>query len=253
MTASRNWSAEPTALIIAHPGHELLLHHWVERARPLVFILTDGSGGAESDRLEYSRRLINRCEAKTGGVFGLAPDKAWYRSILTQDHALLDEAIGDIGDECRRAGVTAIVCDAVELFNPVHDLANVAGHAVAEALQLNAPSSVWTYPIEKFENVNEARRFQVDEMASDRKLAAVEAYQPLANERARYDDQVRQRYELIFPDSPAFGWPETLTEEPYYESFGRRRLGENRYHELITYAEHVRPLALSVLSLKAAA
>src|SRR5207253_5484219 len=30
------------ALVIAHPGHELRVYHWLRLARPSVFILTDG-------------------------------------------------------------------------------------------------------------------------------------------------------------------------------------------------------------------
>jgi hypothetical protein len=30
-------------LLIAHPGHELLLHGWICRTKPAVQILTDGS------------------------------------------------------------------------------------------------------------------------------------------------------------------------------------------------------------------
>ena len=33
-----------TALVIGHPGHELLVHGWLEVARPIVFVFTDGSG-----------------------------------------------------------------------------------------------------------------------------------------------------------------------------------------------------------------
>ena len=46
------------ALIIGHPGHETLLHHWIERERPVVFVLTDGSGGGAVARTTHSRRLI---------------------------------------------------------------------------------------------------------------------------------------------------------------------------------------------------
>src|SRR3990167_3159583 len=32
------------ALSIAHPGHELLLHGFIEQAKPFSFLLADGSG-----------------------------------------------------------------------------------------------------------------------------------------------------------------------------------------------------------------
>jgi hypothetical protein len=30
------------ALVVAHPGHELRVFHWLRLARPCVFVLTDG-------------------------------------------------------------------------------------------------------------------------------------------------------------------------------------------------------------------
>lgn len=38
-------------LMIAHPGHELLVHGWLEVAHPRVFVLTDGSGRCAQSRL----------------------------------------------------------------------------------------------------------------------------------------------------------------------------------------------------------
>jgi hypothetical protein len=33
-----------TAVIVAHPGHEMVVYHWMERHRPLYFCLTNGAG-----------------------------------------------------------------------------------------------------------------------------------------------------------------------------------------------------------------
>ena len=41
-------------LFVAHPGHELCVHGWLEIARPKVFVLTDGSG--RSGRRAFDRR-----------------------------------------------------------------------------------------------------------------------------------------------------------------------------------------------------
>ena len=37
-------SEQRAVLVVAHPGHELRVHGWLELARPTVCILTDGSG-----------------------------------------------------------------------------------------------------------------------------------------------------------------------------------------------------------------
>ena len=38
-------------------------------------------------------------------------------------------------------------------------------------------------------------------------------------------------------------WPPLSPEEPFYEKFGREMVARGMYTELITYANHVRPLA----------
>ena len=39
-------------------------------------------------------------------------------------------------------------------------------------------------------------------------------------------------------------WPWLCPEEPFYEKVGRDRIERGAYAELITYANHVRPLAV---------
>src|SRR5262245_29806528 len=70
------------ALIVAHPGHELLVHHWSERHRPLYFCLTDGSGGSATSRLSSTSRLLARIGARHGALYGRYPDKEVYRLLL---------------------------------------------------------------------------------------------------------------------------------------------------------------------------
>src|SRR5260221_8686768 len=48
------------ALIIAHPGHELRVHRWLEKTRPLVLVLTDGSGRTAQSRLASTTRILKQ-------------------------------------------------------------------------------------------------------------------------------------------------------------------------------------------------
>ncbi|HUE39393.1 MAG TPA: hypothetical protein VMR29_07805 [Candidatus Binatia bacterium] len=44
------------ARVVAHPGHELRVHHWMERVRPVVCVLTNGSGASGCSRIRYVTR-----------------------------------------------------------------------------------------------------------------------------------------------------------------------------------------------------
>lgn len=241
----------PSALIVAHPGHETLLHHWIERTRPCVFVLTDGSGGDAAPRLDHSRRLIASAGGSCGEVFGEAPDQTWYRAVLNGQAGLFQDVIARIAAECLDCGVTTLVSDPVEHFNPIHDLTNVVAHAVAHSTKTRwgEAVSMLTYPIERPEafDSNPGAALRLGKSAAARKEAAILAYSPLAGEYPRYRELVTRDHEMLAPDDPGFGWPQTLPEEPYYERFGRQRLREGRYSTLITYAAHVRPLALQML------
>ena len=106
-----------------------------------------------------------------------------------------------------------------------------------------------TYPIERPDAPTQRSSvtLAIDKSAAARKAAAILAYEPLASEYPRYRELACRDHEVLTGDTPRFSWPPLLDEEPYYERFGRLRLRERRYQKLITYAEHVRPMARRVL------
>src|SRR5882724_4575425 len=72
--------AQRSALLIAHPGHELRLHGWLERARPLTFALTDGSGMDGRPRLDSTTAVLSRVGARPAGIYGRFPGAAFYQA-----------------------------------------------------------------------------------------------------------------------------------------------------------------------------
>ena len=235
-------------LIVAHPGHELLLHHWLERAHPIVCVLTDGSGGHAQDRAGRSRRIIQSAGAQVGPMFGATSDRAWYRAILAGDRRPFDCATAQIAEMCRAQGVTQVVADAFEFFNPMHDLCSCLAQNVSEQLPGSDTVELLTYPIERPEMLRAAPAYTyaLDDEALRRKLAAVADYDELTSEveRRRLGGIENLAVERLFPVDVRRVWPPLSPEEPFYEKFGRDRIGRGTYAELITYADHVRPLAV---------
>jgi hypothetical protein len=239
-----------TALIIAHPGHELLLHHFLERFRPVVFVLTDGSGSRGSDRLAFSRQVIAETHAEIGSVFGLESDRAWYEAILAGDLKLFHQAREQIVEDCAARGVVRVVADAIELFNPMHDLCAALAAAVAQDLAeiTGAPVQLFDYAIETGSPPEAAGiEIALDASALRRKTAAALAYAPLAaevDERLLVPASIQT--ERVRPVEGLELWPERLQRLPHYEDFGRRRVAEGAYRDLITYSGHVRPIAAAL-------
>src|SRR6184192_1679995 len=95
----------PAALIVAHPGHELRVHGWMEHARPLVFVLTDGSGSRNEARLASTTRLLEQTGSRPGCVYGRFTDRQLYDVLLRSDHGLFLNLAAEISRELRAAGI----------------------------------------------------------------------------------------------------------------------------------------------------
>jgi hypothetical protein len=224
-------------LIIAHPGHELLVHDWMERMGPRVCVLTDGSGGQGASRLDATRDVIAAAGADIGPLFGVAPDRAFYQAILTGDVAFLANLVRVLADDIAGQRPSVVLSDAVEHFNPVHDLASViatlavrrAGHPAIRRLE---------FPIERPPPPNatadgwQVRRLTPEALQRKRRAAA---------EQPRLGAE-----EVLMPvaaDRPLLPAP---IGEPYYETFGRARIAQGVYGDLVTFAGHLAPLVAAV-------
>src|ERR1043166_3803466 len=111
-------------LLVAHPGHELLLHGWISRIKPTVHVLTDGSA-----RLGRTADLLRDAGARPGAIFGRLTDREAYTMILECNAALLLSLAEELAAVLERERPAMIVVDAVEGYNPVHDLCRVIGGA----------------------------------------------------------------------------------------------------------------------------
>jgi len=229
-------------LICAHPGHELLLFHWMEMFRPAVFLLTDGSGGNGQPRTVYSETCLRGLGAALRTECPALPDRVWYEPILRCDARPFLAVIEAAQAAARQLGSTLIVSDAVDGYNPMHDLCEAVGAAVAARLGrdgvvadhlVNAVTPGAASPIEA--------EFSLDPAALERKRAAVGAYIPLAEEARRLAQAAPGYLTRECLRRPVFGWPENFS--PGWEVTGRGRVTAQRYHDVIEYRRHVRPIA----------
>ena len=237
-------------LIIAHPGHELLLHHWVGKTRPLVAVLTDGSGSRGQPRLEATRRTLTQAGARTSNVFGVGPDQRFYDAILEGDLEFFRAIIAGLEEEIVASGATAVVSDPIEYFSPVHDLCSVlASLATVRATpQLSAPPHRFTFPIERPADLARAapdwRVTRLTPMEYEAKRRAAELSEGLEQEVARVSREQPGvgSVEVLMPVRPEAALMPAPMATPFYETFGRARVGDGAFTQLITYADHVAPL-----------
>jgi len=246
METSRPW------LIMAHPGHELRVFHWLELNCPHVVILTDGSGGTGKSRLDSSRRLLEAAGATLEEKFGNFEDDDIYRWILEkQTDGLLDFANFLLNAWSLRPPLL-VAGDAIEGCETTHDLCRYVINAACE-VHFNRTGSRFpnlAFPLLGKPNASGPPaahdvRLSLDEAAFERKLAAARGYHEL---KAEVEGALSQFGPAAFMSETLCsadlheGLESLNSEPPEYEISGEKRVREGRYQHVIRYRQHMLPV-----------
>ncbi|HEY6327721.1 MAG TPA: hypothetical protein VI756_00170 [Blastocatellia bacterium] len=256
-TENTPFPSVPSALVIAHPGHELRVHGWMCRTRPFTFILTDGSGRSGKPRLDPTSKILCDAGATPGGLYGRLTDREAYALVLNRQFDVFVGLAEELAGSLVEMKVESVAGDAIEGYNPIHDICRfIANSAVALAeKEMGKRIANFDFPLAGDPSTHgdadpDSIRLNLDHHEFERKLAAAQGYAELADEVGATFDKFgadRFRYESLRPVREA--WPEAWTElglpaePPFYESFGQSRVATGHYKQVIRYREHVRPLA----------
>ncbi len=241
-------------LIVAHPGHELRILGWLEQARPLVCVLTDGSGSGGEGRLDSTTRVLRHTGADAGGVYGRMADREVYAALLEHDHDRFLRLADDLAETLLAHGADCVVGDASEGYNPSHDVCRLVINAAVRmaSREREAPVSSYDYllvgpPGECPEHLRDAAFIlELDDAALDRKVETARGYPELAAEvdaaLARFGlDPFRT--ECLRPSDPLERYAWDPEEVPFYERHGEERVAAGVYQQVVRFREHVLPAA----------
>jgi hypothetical protein len=267
-------------LIVAHPGHELRVHGWLEAARPRVCVLTDGSGRTGRPRLDSTTRVLEAAGARPAPVYGPFSDGGLYAALLDREHSPFTRVVEELAAALVRERVEFVAGDAEEGYNPSHDICRLLVNAAVRLVSRTTDARISNYdftlvgpPGHCPEHLRaDSIRFELDEAAFARKLSAARNYPELRAEveavlsgagsagfrehpdlarrtnpnfkGARADDF---RVEWLRPvacgdESP----PRDEREPPFYEVYGERQVKAGHYQRVLRYREHVLPLAAAL-------
>ena len=237
-------------LIFAHPGHELRAHHLLERTQPTVAVLTDGSGSTGKSRLDQTSDLLKSTGACAASVFGPLSDRDAYAALMAGDVRpfliLRDRLAGAL----RAQGRAAVLVDAAEGYNPIHDVCHWIGRAaVAQATRPEVDLELFELELASHpDGHGSGLRLALDDQAFARKLAAVERYRELAGEaQAAFEQHGREAFRLEFVRRVAHGPVPAASWVPHYEEVGESRVRSGLYDSVLRYAQHVRPVIDALL------
>jgi hypothetical protein len=244
-------AAGTVVLVVAHPGHEIRVHGWLESARPQVHVLTDGAGRTGRSRLAATEEMLTAAGASRGAVFGRLGDAALYAALLARRAGTFIEIAEELARALVAAGAGMVVGDALDGYNPSHDVCRYlidAATALA-ARELGRPIASYDFPLVGRPDACPARlearalRIRLDEAAFARKVAVARRHPDLQAEVAAALGTAgidAFRVECLRPVEPRIEPDEV---PPFYERHGERRATEGHYASVIRFAEHVAPIA----------
>jgi hypothetical protein len=117
--AGRQEPAPDTLVVFSHPNHEVAIFGLLQRWRPAILYLTDGGGAGRVAETEQGLRSIGLLDRAT---FLNRPEASFYRALLDVDHAFFRDVADRVAEAVDRWQPRRVLCDAVEYYNPVHDL-----------------------------------------------------------------------------------------------------------------------------------
>lgn len=242
----------PSALFVAHPGHELLVHGWLRTVRPWVFVLTDGSGRSGASRLDWTTDVLKSAKAKIGSVYGRGSDRQFYAWILAQRFDVFDALVEELADGLVRHGIRHLLSDAVEGYNCCHDLCRWLADAAARRATARTGLSIDRHDFLltgwELSPADPSRpRLQLDlpAPALAEKLRVAAAYEPL---RAEFQKALAAHGEHYFWSEelrpvPADGEPGLPADfVPFYERHGEALAAAGEYPAAIRYQSVMLPV-----------
>src|SRR5215212_6937038 len=120
---------DTAAVVVAHPGHEVRVHGWLERETPLVFVLTDGGGRAGRPRIASTAEYLKKFGMRPGRVFARFTDAEVYRLALARDFEPFLRLSEELAEAFVEARVGRVAGDAREGYNTSHDIARLVTNA----------------------------------------------------------------------------------------------------------------------------
>lgn len=248
-----DWQGRRAAMIIAHPGHELRVHHWVERARPATLVLTDGSGRTAKSRLDSTTKILQAAGARPGPVYGRFTDATIYGAMLAGRHEVFLTLLEEIAGWLVAEQIDYVAGDALEGYNSSHDVCRYLVGAACELAGRQRGRDIANFDFLltgrpdacPAELQGRAICVRLDEATVARKLAAAEGYPELKHEvdlTLKQFGRAAFATEWLRPVANREGLNLAAEAIPYYEIYGEKQKAAGHYEQVIHRREHLLPV-----------
>lgn len=195
------------ALSIAHAGHELRLHRFLEIAKPYVFLLTDGSHRFGQDMMMHSVTVIDNAIKQDKKLKFNPKDDSWkrawmiiqgdqppehkhikssqlYLQLIEQKSEFFEYYINFIASNLIRRNINCIISDGFEKLDFVQHICRIMTDIAVGFIVKNTGKQIFQYdyavnlPYDT-DLTDDCIEINLDEEAIDRKVNSILKY-PLA-------------------------------------------------------------------------
>jgi hypothetical protein len=165
-------------VVTGHPNHELAIFGFVQRLHPRLLFLTDGGG---PEREGESRAALASIGLLERTRFLSWPEQGLYDALLAHDYALFARLAEEVRRELVAHEVRQVVCESIELYNPLHDITLPIVRAAASGLDVEImefpliaqqPGPEEHYRVQRFPDTTGAVSMTLDAAEAATKLDA---------------------------------------------------------------------------------
>jgi len=245
-------------MIFGHPAHELALFGFMQRFRPQIVVITDGGG---EERIRQSRAGLESIGLEA--TYLKFAENDFYAALLRRDVTFFEGVSESLSLEIAAFQPDQIFCDAVEFYNPVHDitlpLVLRASTAATRAEVFEVPLVYQTlaagehYEIQRMPLSFSQRPFQyhlTSQELSAKIRARDEIYLSLRDQAGPEFSAATADHLAIEETALAgdpFAWPRATGRELRYEWRARLLKEQGVIDEIITHADHFIPTVQGLL------
>ncbi|MEY4427264.1 MAG: hypothetical protein RL535_1562 [Pseudomonadota bacterium] len=250
-----------TLLVLGHPGHELRIWQWVCQEKPIICVLTDGSGAGGQSRLSVSQHALERAGVQFSSSFKAVSDAQIYKAVLQQDLEFFVNLATQVRDLLLDEAFDVVVGDGSEGYNPTHDICRLLiDAAVGSAAHHGRHVLNYAFPLMGHPNGDGTNLEDILVMLNEdqwqQKIDLILAYGTdaggmLSAEIAETFDKFGKnafKQESLFLVPLMKAKAQLTTDKPFYERHGELRVAEGVYRHVIRYNEHIYPIHQRLLA-----
>ena len=249
----------PTSVVFGHPNHELAVFGVLQQIRPEILFLTDGGS---IERVNETKRGLESIGLLEKAFFLNYQEDSFYSALLKQDFSFFDDVSIKIKEFIELSKPKQVLCDAVEYYNPVHDVSVPMVKSVLANLERNSemptklfeipliyqvPKDSETYALQSLPSSKKSNGYIFelsDQEIENKKRARDEIYLSLVEQMgsiiatAKIEDFATEIISFL-PENVAFSPPDDIVIR--YEWRGEKLLKDGEINEVILHDKHFAP------------